>query len=926
MIPNYLTQVVYQMNLQSINNKTVWIAVGASLAVILLISLVLGGSSTKIPEAANAVPSDAAVRLEIENPFELAKQILTNDNYKTISKLHFFNTLVENLTLLDSLGKTNPIIKQLRTKKMIVSAHNMGLRTTDFLYIITLSEDEMSEAMTELPNLTKKLGVTTEKDYDRAKIFTVTPTRSSNPQFYYSFYKSFFLLSKSEILIEHSVLSLNSDPISEPEYAQLYKAVDSDSPVKIFVNYANLPESVSTLLKLNMQKPVGLLSNFANVSVFNLNSEDKAFRLSGYTSAQANKHYFGIFNELEPAPLEIMELFPEKTAYFSIMSIGSGEDFYKFFSTYLTEIKEYNSFQNYIVKFKKTYEIRPEENLYKYFSTEAAYVVTDIRRNGREHNAYGIIKLSDENDINKFLDVLKAKQKTATEQKFKIDNTEYIYDKLPDAKLIPHMFGHIYSQFNAHFYTIIDDYMFFSETEEAMKTYLTSRFNKKTFKQDAQYEALEDNLSDEAHITVGLSTYGMNSVFTSFLDETEAAAAEKELTEWRKFYGPVFQYVAKDGPAYTSIYFEHQITSENETETVWELKTDSISDKKPAVVKNHLTEDKEIVIQDAKNKLYLIGNDGKILWEKPIDGKILSEIKQIDFFKNNKLQYVFNTATAIHIIDRLGNYVEGFPAKLPEKASTGMTVLDYDKNRDYRFAVPLADKSIFLTDATGKRLAGWNFSKTQYAVTKPIKHFASEGKDYLVFFDKSQVYITDRKGDTRVEPTTKFEIGQNSDIYFEPASGKNPARFVTTNPSGVVYFIETTGKIGKYTLEEFSEKHYFAYQDLDGDGLYEFIFADGNRIYSFNNKKEKIFSFSARGDISEMPEFYKFSAKDTKIGLHCGEKKLHYLIDNKGTKIDGFPVSGIGRFSITSFKDDVSFSMIANTPSGCLCKYDMKLK
>ena len=53
--------------------------------------------------------------------------------------------------------------------------------------------------------------------------------------------------------------------------------------------------------------------------------------------------------------------------------------------------------------------------------------------------------------------------------------------------------------------------------------------------------------------------------------------------------------------------------------------------------------------------------------EKAIRGIILDNINQIDFYKNKKIQYVFNTEDSLYIIDRLGQNVEDFPLSLGQK-------------------------------------------------------------------------------------------------------------------------------------------------------------------------------------------------------------------------------------------------------------------
>ena len=70
---------------------------------------------------------------------------------------------------------------------------------------------------------------------------------------------------------------------------------------------------------------------------------------------------------------------------------------------------------------------------------------------------------------------------------------------------------------------------------------------------------------------------------------------------------------------------------------------------KPVIVKNHVTGNNEVLIQDDANRLVLIGEDGKILWKKNIAGEILGDVYQVDKYKNNKLQYMFNTSRQFRI-------------------------------------------------------------------------------------------------------------------------------------------------------------------------------------------------------------------------------------------------------------------------------------
>jgi uncharacterized protein YjiK len=122
-----------------------------------------------------------------------------------------------------------------------------------------------------------------------------------------------------------------------------------------------------------------------------------------------------------------------------------------------------------------------------------------------------------------------------------------------------------------------------------------------------------------------------------------------------------------------------------------------------------LTNDREIVFQDEQHNLVQVSSSGRIRWSIPVSGPVLSDIHQIDFFKNGRFQYLFNTAGKIFLIDRNGNNVQGFPITLASPATNGVSVFDYDKNRNYRYFVACEDRKIHAFDHAGKPINGWKF-------------------------------------------------------------------------------------------------------------------------------------------------------------------------------------------------------------------------
>jgi hypothetical protein len=84
---------------------------------------------------------------------------------------------------------------------------------------------------------------------------------------------------------------------------------------------------------------------------------------------------------------------------------------------------------------------------------------------------------------------------------------------------------------------------------------------------------------------------------------------------------------------------------------------------------------------------------------------------------------------------------------------------------------------------------------------------------------------------------------------------------VATDVSGKVYYIYFDGKTEERRTARFSENHFFAVDDLDGNGVADFIFIDGNELLVMDENGKKLFSKKHSNMLKHMPRIYSFSAE-----------------------------------------------------------------
>ena len=506
---------------------------------------------------------------------------------------------------------------------------------------------------------------------------------------------------------------------------------------------------------------------------------------------------------------------------------------------------------------------------------------------------------------------------------YNTDNESYTISKLPIKNLPEIFYGTVFQDINAEYYTLIDEFIIFGKSVSDLEEIINAFEKDKTFKRKSPNYEFIKSLPDESNISFYIDIQHSAKNIENNLQEKTAVKFEKNTSSLKRVQGPAIQFIFDSYPAYTTIDIGLNSLNQEISETIWEVRLDTLITGKPYIVLNHNTEEKEIVIQDAANKIYLIDKNGKILWTRQLDGKIISNIYQIDYYENNKLQLLFNTENKIYCIDRIGNWLEGYPVKLKSKATDGITLFDYDQNRNYRIFVACANKSVYLFDKNGENISGWDFEKTKSYVSGAVKHFKNGDKDYISFRDQNNLYLLNRRGEVRINPEVSIPLSKNTEIWFTEDNKNDKAHFSVSNPSGTVYSIYEDGKIEKITIKTYTRDHYYVYKDINGDHVPEYIFTDKNQTDVYDGiSKKRLFSYSYDEELKSKLSVYTFGDDDIRLGVSSSDKL--YLINNKGKLCEGFPLSGTGLFSITVFDQNPQFSLITGNKDNYLYKYQIK--
>lgn len=333
---------------------------------------------------------------------------------------------------------------------------------------------------------------------------------------------------------------------------------------------------------------------------------------------------------------------------------------------------------------------------------------------------------------------------------------------------------------------------------------------------------------------------------------------------------------------------QEQASSESSKDVLWSYSADSSVTSPAFVFTNHHTQEHELCFQDQTNTLYLISSTGKALWKKLINEPVRSDIHTVDIFKNGKLQMLFNTDNYLHLIDRNGNYVEGYPVKLPQKATSAITVLDYDKTKDYRIFIACADKKIYNYSLYGIKTEGYTPLRTDHIVRLPV-HYAKVGaSDYLITVDEGgKLYAFSRKGEGRIDFKNKA-VEDLQNLYVWTGTNLDNTKIIyVDDKNNLLNKISLSDKKETFKLGDELRGFHVTFDLLNDDKQMDMILYGDGAIHAYDLFSGKLF------------ESYNEQAVYRGVLFAYTENSQQVMaFDQAGEKLDLVDLSGKPLYSI----------------------------
>ena len=792
------------------------------------------------------IPTNAMCVIETKNCSELISQ-LTRQNLIWNSLLSNASiTVAQNgISYLDSLVNSSPDIAEIISGNSIYWTFIKQEKNTEHLILFKLKEKNNEGVFVDFFK----------------KSFAKDPSVSSFDAYYFINNKQKWLVSckdglvylSSDLSLLQKCLELNKNEslANNVTYNDLLK-INGEQKTQVYLNH-----NLTNLFSKNL---------FTQQSLFGVEVQLNEITLTGYSNTDSLSLFNCIKNQNSES-ISGFEHLPNNPAALQGFNLSDADLFYKTIEQQnLNEVNVHNKNAWNTLNDSALYNIKKEslENIDNELLL-ATYVVNDANSQ--------IVSL-------KIKDLEKGEQLTKFISDSVLNYSDLKVYKLN--KIFSDLFSVTKSEFKNEYACLHENHLLFFSNKSVLNHFQKSLVNSELLGKNVSFmNYANDNLLLECNYfyyenSELMKAHHLNSILNSeeFLTSENATS---QLSITAKNFKNTIQVRVNASHAQPKTD-----SNSNSVGALWSFAADSVIATSAQVFTNHLTQENELCFQDNGKTLYLINSTGNLIWKKKITEDITSEIYTVDVFKNGKLQLLFNTENHLHLMDRNGNYVQGYPIKLPAKVTSNLTVLDYEGNKDYRLFVACANKRIYNFTLYGVKTEGFVPVKTEAEVHLPISYVHVGASDYLITADVSgKIYAFSRKGDGRIDFKNRT-IANLNNLYV--LAGNN------LDNTKLIYVDDKNNLLNKITLSDKKETIKLG-DELSGfktsftlvndDSQSDILVYGNGALYAYDLFTSKILEY-----------FNELSVYDDAQFVQTSDNNLVLAFDKIGEKLDVITING----------------------------------
>lgn len=813
---------------------------------------------------------------------------------KNLKSLPALDSVQRTINLIDSA--TNYQFSQaIDQGNLLISFHQNTNESLAALYLLEVEALQQHSVLSDL-QLFLKNNYGFERSERNYQGYLITELKKDKITLTYIFHKNYLIASFSPFLVEDAIRMIADSRVNTYQDTELHLAAvtqGSTGAGRCYIN-TNYLDRLAGIFANPVEINTTPLKWLTHLMYLDLSFEDDKIDLSGFAvNDTAKVNYLSAFDGIRGVGFDMKNIVPANTSYVLHASVEEVSQWHKGLKNYwrkhepaqLTKIGELENRFDFVIR-----------DFYEFMANEVGYFVLESSRPS-DTDLIFCIEHTSTNLATHFFDTLASKANADTAF-YQENYAERIIKHIDIDEFPARLFGTMYSGFQSSYYFIDDNYVYFGNSQQVLETLIDDIDNENTWRRSIRTNDFLASTHEDANFSMFVKSSGALNLVGHKLNDNWAKYLEENKTIFSQIeYGAV-QFTNVDDQYYTSISLQHpgELIKQVQPKSFEVLTQQGFANNlisKPLAVRNHNDKSLEMMVQDEAFGLHLLDVNLKPVIDIPLDGKLKSKVYQIDYYKNGKLQYLFALDHSIHMIDRTGTYIPGYPIQLNASSPiAALSLLDYDKSRNYRIMVADEKGNYYLYNKSGKLLEGWNPKKMGSSPATLGRHLRVQSTDYILMAQKNGIFQNfSRKGLSKSGFPIDLKGTLSQDYFISKGSKSSNTEISALTDLGELVTFNLNGEVTD-RRQIVRENDSVSFAMVVSATKKQFIIAKkvGQEITIFNEALAEQFSTKINTD-QLMFQYYYFGADDQLIVAIDQKNSQCYFYNQEGRLLHAEPLA-----------------------------------
>lgn len=839
---------------------------------------------------------------------------------QNLKSLPGITELQQQFDLLDSLDIEQNVSAELfNTDKLLISVHrgDKSAMSLACLFLIEINDLKMHDYFGQIQKyLVNDLGF--ELSSRNYQGYSINEFSNGDTQLAYIFYKNFLIASFNPFLVEDAIRMLDKgreNVFNHNEEFEQAKAQKLFGEGRLYIQQERFAKTLDRLLKDTDLNASGL-EHFTELAYLDVEIDQDKVEMTGFAildTLEAN--FLSAFSGVRGSTFRMKDFIPDHASLVVHMSFDGMQQLFNGLNKYWRkhnpgQLSRLGELENrYGFDRKRFYDLVDGEIGMFVLDSKSAFIWDKIFAIKHKDHV-----LADQ--------VFSSLAKAARSE-------EGSYSETYAGRLIGHikiedipvrLFGDTFRGFNEAYYYVTDNYVFLGSSRHALEVLIDDIDSENTWRKSIKTNSFLEDTNDDANFSIYTKGEGFWNIVNESLDQDWVKYIRQNGIVFNQLEYAALQFTNVDENFYTNLSIHHpgklvQMQEPQNFRRASSFRFDKRLISKPFSVRNHNDRTLEMMVQDSAFNLHLITSSNQNALTIPLKEQVVGTIYQVDYYKNGKLQYLFALPHSIHMIDRTGSYIPGYPVKVPsDQPVKFLSLIDYDGSKEYRIMAATQRSYYYLFDKTGRVLKGWAPKKLTGAPQMPGYHLRVRGTDFMLFLQGDGiVHGLNRNGLGKKGFPIDLKGVVSSPLHIGTGGSLSTSELVAVTENGDLVEFNLLGGVlrrDQFNKDDLEDK--FRLINSHDDKKYLVVKESKDKMVLFNEHLEQLFEVSISSPSVDL-QYYDFGSGNEVVTLIDKENMLSYLYSGEGVLLHKEPLESGYRLAMLYHENGDKYEIYCST-------------